>query len=202
MASARALQTCLFEPAVQAPEGFRLQAELIDACAEAQLIATMADLPFAPFDFYGHKAHREVVHYGWRYDYGSRRIGRADPLPGFLDPLRARAAAFAGVSGEALQQALINAYRPGAGIGWHRDKAHFEAVVAVSLGAPASLRLRRRLGASFERRTLTIPPRSAYLLSGPARWEWEHSIAPGDQPRWSITFRTLSARPDGALPLA
>jgi alkylated DNA repair dioxygenase AlkB len=37
-----------------------------------------------------------------------------------------------------------------------------------------------------------VEPRSAYLLSGPARQDWEHSIAPGDTLRFSITFRTLS----------
>ena len=32
---------------------------------------------------------------------------------------------------------------------------------------------------------------SAYLLSGPARSEWEHSIPPVDATRYSITFRNL-----------
>ena len=30
------------------------------------------------------------------------------------------------------------------------------------------------------------------LLSGEARYDWEHRITPGDQLRFSITFRTLS----------
>ena len=47
---------------------------------------------------------------------------------------------------------------------------------------------------AFRRTSLELVPRSAYLLSGESRWEWEHSIAPGDQLRFSVTFRTLSAK--------
>jgi len=36
-------------------------------------------------------------------------------------------------------------------------------------------------------------PRSAYLLRGPARRDWEHSIRPVGELRFSVTFRTLRA---------
>jgi len=36
-------------------------------------------------------------------------------------------------------------------------------------------------------------PRSAYLMRGPSRTEWEHSIPAVDELRYSITFRTLRA---------
>jgi alkylated DNA repair dioxygenase AlkB len=53
-------------------------------------------------------------------------------------------------------------------------------------------RFRRAAGVrKWERVSLTAEPRSAYLLSGPARFEWEHSIPPVDALRYSITFRTL-----------
>ena len=45
--------------------------------------------------------------------------------------------------------------------------------------------------AGFRRANLELAPRSAYLLSGEARHDWEHSIAPGERLRFSITFRTL-----------
>jgi alkylated DNA repair dioxygenase AlkB len=48
------------------------------------------------------------------------------------------------------------------------------------------------LPTGFRRANLEVAPGSAYLLSGEARHEWEHSIAPGDQLRFSITFRSLS----------
>jgi alkylated DNA repair dioxygenase AlkB len=87
---------------------------------------------------------------------------------------------------------LLTRYDPGAGIGWHRDRPVFDHVVGVSLGAPAVLRLRRRTESGFERRALPLPPRSAYHLTGEARYGWEHSIAPIAATRWSVTFRSLS----------
>ena len=38
---------------------------------------------------------------------------------------------------------------------------------------------------------IVAEPRSAYLLSGPARSVWEHSIPPVGEPRYSVTFRNL-----------
>jgi alkylated DNA repair dioxygenase AlkB len=187
-------QADLFAAAPPAPEGFRYQRELISAAEEEALTAELAGLPFAPFDFHGHLANREVAGFGLRYDYGRREVLAAPPIPAFLLPLRDKVGAFAGAPGEDFVQLLINRYRPGAGIGWHRDKPQFEAVVGVSLGSPCLFRFRRKAGAGWDRLSLTVEPRSAYLLGGPARHEWEHSIPPQDEPRYSITFRTLAAR--------
>jgi alkylated DNA repair protein (DNA oxidative demethylase) len=49
-----------------------------------------------------------------------------------------------------LVQALLIRYDPGAGIGWHRDRPLFEHVVGISLGAPATMRFRRRRPAHFQ----------------------------------------------------
>lgn len=67
----------------------------------------------------------------------------------------------------------------------------FERVVALSFLAPCNLRLRRKAGDRWERRTVTIAPRSGYLLSGIVREEWEHSILPMEQLRYSVTFRSF-----------
>jgi alkylated DNA repair dioxygenase AlkB len=53
------------------------------------------------------------------------------------------------------------------------------------------LRFRRGPERGSERVTLTLEPRSGYVLSGPARSEWQHSILEVDALRYSITFRTL-----------
>ena len=68
----------------------------------------------------------------------------------------------------------------------------FEQVVGISLGSLATLRFRQRATSGFRRANLELAPRSAYLLSGEARHDWEHGIAPGDVLRFSITFRALS----------
>lgn len=182
-------------PAVT-PAGFRYWPDVITRAEEAALVAELEPLPFRPYEFRGYLANRRVVGFGARYDDASRKVGAAAPIPEWLQPLRARVAGLAGVAPEAFASALINEYAPGAGIGWHRDRPQFGLVASVSLLSPAVLRLRRRTGAAFERAAMPLAPRSAYLLSGAARYGWEHSITPGEALRYSITFRTLAG--DGA----
>jgi alkylated DNA repair dioxygenase AlkB len=104
--------------------------------------------------------------------------------------LRAKVAAFTGHAPEAFEQALISLYEPGAAIGWHRDRPEFKDVAGVSLLTPCRFRLRRAVGERWERKAFEAAPRSAYLLSGPSRTEWEHSIPPLEARRYSVTFRT------------
>ena len=191
--SARLNQPDLFAEREAGPEGFRYRADLLEAAEAALLAQRLADLPFQPFDFHGHLANRQVVGFGLRYDYATRQVKAAPPIPDWLMGLREKAAFFADRPAEAFVQVLINAYPPGSGIGWHKDKPHFEEVVGVSLGAPCTLRFRLKKGEGWERQSLLVEPRSAYLLSGPARWLWEHSIPPLQAHRHSITFRTLAS---------
>ncbi|HEX7687590.1 MAG TPA: 2OG-Fe(II) oxygenase, partial [Burkholderiaceae bacterium] len=84
-------------------------------------------------------------------------------------------------------------YAPGTPLGWHRDVPEFEDVFGVSLGSPALLRFRPWPPDAPKRSDivrLTAAPRSIYALRGPARWAWQHSVAPVEALRWSITFRT------------
>jgi hypothetical protein len=90
-----------------------------------------------------------------------------------------------------LQHVLVMAYGPGAAIGWHRDKSAFGEIVGISLRSACTFRLRRAVGARWERVSLSAEPRSAYLLSGAARSEWEPSIPAVDALRYSVTFRNL-----------
>ena len=175
------------------PEGFAYEEEAITADDEQSLIVQFEAMPFKPFEFYAFRGNRHVVSFGWRYDYSGAAMRRSDDIPAFLLPLRERAAAFAGIAADALQQVLINKYAPGAGIGWHRDRPMFEDVIAVSLGASCTLRLRIRQGDGWERASQLVRPRSAYLLRGPARREWEHSVPPLNRLRYSVTFRNFVA---------
>jgi alkylated DNA repair dioxygenase AlkB len=186
-------QTDLFAPAPgpALPDGFRYQPALIPPDAEAALLDEVRALPFREFEFHGYVGKRRVVSYGWHYDFAARVLRKADDIPPSLLALREPAAAFAGLAPDRLQHVLVTEYGEGAGIGWHRDKDVFGEVVGISLLAPCVFRLRRRAGAGWERASLTAEPRSAYLLSGPARTEWEHSIPPVAALRYSITFRNL-----------
>jgi alkylated DNA repair dioxygenase AlkB len=172
------------------PSGLTHVDDFLSAAEESGLLASVRHLPFQPFAFHGWFGKRETVSFGWRYDFNDSRVHAAPAIPDFLLPLQGRAAAFAGLSPTALEQALVVRYDVGAGIGWHRDRPVFDKVIGISLLAPCVLRFRRRDGYGFRRFSLDAAPRSAYLLSGEIRHEWEHSIAPMEQMRFSITFRS------------
>jgi alkylated DNA repair dioxygenase AlkB len=173
-------------------EGFRYQDGLFTAAEERAFVRGFEGLPFKPFEFHGHLGNRRVVSFGWRYDYSGARLKKAETTPEFLLPLRQFAARFGGVKPEEFAHTLVTEYAPGAGIGWHRDKAQFGKVVGLSFCAPCRLRFRRRQGERWERRAIDVAPRSAYLLDGEARRVWEHSITPMEKLRYSVTFRTLA----------
>ncbi len=173
--------------------GLSTATDIIDSSEEAALIAGIDGEALAPFRFQGWLGKRLTHSFGWNYDFENGAFAEADPLPDWLRPLRTRAAEFAGLDPEALVQILLIRYDPGAGIGWHKDRPLYEHVIGVSLGHAATMRLRRRIDQRFERASVPLAPRSIYHLSGEVRNAFEHSIAPMDVPRWSVTFRSLRA---------
>jgi alkylated DNA repair dioxygenase AlkB len=190
---ARLTQTDLFGAQLRLPDGFRYEPGVISPGDEATLIERIAGLTLRPFEFQGYEGKR-VRSYGWRYVFERQALERAEEIPPFLLPLRDAAGLFAGIAAEELEQALVTEYDAGAAIGWHRDRAVFGRVVGFSLAAECLFRFRRKVGRRWERAALTAERRSAYLLSGPARTEWEHSIPPVAALRYSVTFRTLRRR--------
>ena len=172
--------------------GLKYHEELISEAEEELLIERLMASDLEPFRFHGWLGNRKTKTFGWRYDFDDASFAPTDPLPRWLLPLRETAAEFAEIDPDEFVHVLLARYDPGAGIGWHRDRDVFEQVVGFSLAAPATLRFRRRRAGGFDRANLDVAPRSAYLLSGEARWEWEHSIVPGNELRFSITFRALS----------
>ena len=174
--------------------GFAYEANFLGRDEEAALIARIGGIALEPFRFQGWLGKRLTATFGWRYDFDDASFGPAEPMPDWLLPLRAQAAAFAGLEPQELTQASINRYDPGAGIGWHRDRAVFDRVVGVSLGAPTVMRFRQRTPGSFRRATAPLTPRSAYLMTGEARHDWEHSVPEQAATRWSIMFRNLSEK--------
>jgi len=195
----------------QPPPGFRYRTGFLEAVEERALVEWIETLPLTQFEFHGYLAKRRVVSFGWKYEYDERALHRAEPIPEMLFPLRERAAGFVGCRAEDLVQSSVVEYRPGTSIGWHRDKPMFGEVVGVSLRSPCTFRFRRRIGTrdarAWQRFSFTAEPRSIYLMSGPARTDFEHSIPAVASLRYSITFRTLrdegwekppeSAHPDG-----
>ena len=175
------------------PPGFAYEPEFLHRDEEAQLIALIGSLPMAAAKYKSYTARRRVVSYGGSFDYDANELLPTTDLIDELHPLRARVAQWAGVAPEALVHVLVAEYAPGTPLGWHRDVPEFEHVFGVSLGAPAVLRLRPFPPVAPKRADvvkLRAAPRSIYAMRGPARWGWQHSVAPVDELRWSITLRT------------
>lgn len=187
-------QIALFTQTDALPRGFRYQPELLTAQEEQHLLSEMRHLPFKEFLFQGFVGKRRIVSYGWQYDFNERALRQAQEIPAFLFPLRGAAANFAGLLPEQLAQVLLTEYDAGASIGWHRDKGVFGDVVGISLLSACRFRFRRKVGTEWQRASLTAEPRSAYLLRGPSRTEWEHSIPAVEALRYSVTFRTLRSK--------
>jgi alkylated DNA repair dioxygenase AlkB len=176
------------------PEGFRLAAELIAENQQTDLLAKMQSLPFKEFEFHGFLGKRRVISFGWRYDFTGGGLQKTDDIPTFLLPARKLAAAFADLQPADLQHVLLTEYRPGAAIGWHKDRSVFGDVIGISLLAPCTFRMRQKLGSRWRRASVMLEPRSVYSLRGGARTAWEHSIPAVASLRYSITFRTMSTR--------
>ena len=192
-----ALQTDLFGTPLL--PGLRQKDDFVTLEEERALIARIDDAGLTPFRFQQWTGKRLTHSFGWSYDFQTGSFAPTDAIPQWLMPFKTRAARFAGLEPDSLVQALLIRYDPGAGIGWHRDRPVFEHVIGISLGEPATMRFRRRVGMRFERTSAPLAPRAIYHMSGEARHDWEHSIGGMQAPRWSVTFRSLTHR-DGQAP--
>jgi alkylated DNA repair dioxygenase AlkB len=186
-------QAELFEKRPEYPAGFRYVREFISRAQEQRLLNDFQRLEFKPFEFHGFLGKRRIVAFGWRYDFNGGGLQKTDDIPPFLHAIRSEVAAFAKLKACDLQQVLLTEYRPGATIGWHKDRAVFDDVVGISLMSTCTFRLRKKAASGWKRTSIELEPRSAYLLQGEVRREWEHSIPAVSQLRYSITFRNFRA---------
>jgi alkylated DNA repair dioxygenase AlkB len=159
---------------------------------EFDLIERIRRLPLVPFQFGAFEGKRRVASFGFKYDYAQQRLEEAGEVPEWLVPMIAKVEAYGGPAAK-IRQVLCTEYDAGVGIGWHRDKPHFDEVFGLSLGSSCKFRFRRKRGEKWERFTLDVAPRSLYIMTGESRHVWEHSIPPVEEPRYSITFRSMSS---------
>jgi DNA oxidative demethylase len=174
------------------PEGLLYREDFISAKEEAQFLSDLDALEFREVVMHGQAARRTVRMFGLDYDYEHGDLVPADPLPTSMSWLRDRCAEWMERDPADLVQILVSRYPAGAGIGWHRDAPMFGSKIAgVSLLAPCRMRFQRTVQGTRSVAELVLAPRSAYLLSGKARWSWQHSIPATKALRYSLTFRTL-----------
>ena len=187
----RLSQLALFDERPPGPGGLKYVADFVSPETERELIAHIASLPLKPFQFGAFEGHRQVKSFGFRYDYTLQKLTESDPIPGWLQVVAREVERFDQLPAGSIRQVLCTDYDVGVGIGWHRDKPHFEEVFGLSLASACKFRFRRRHGDKWERFTLNAAPRSLYRMQGEARHDWEHSIGAVEQRRYSITFRTM-----------
>ncbi|WP_285410351.1 alpha-ketoglutarate-dependent dioxygenase AlkB [Variovorax sp. efr-133-TYG-130] len=194
-----AAQPDLFgEAPAAAVDGLRYERAFLSLAEEAELLGIVQGLPLKEMRYMEYTARRRGTSFGGSYDFDTNRLKPGPPLPEALHPLRAKVAAWAGIAPEDLGHMLIAEYRPGTPLGWHRDVPDFEDIIGVSLHNDAVMQFRPYVPgapasgpAALE---FLIEPRSVYLLRGPARWAWQHAIAPTEALRYSITLRTRRTR--------
>ena len=173
--------------------GLSLSDEVISRGDEAGLLQCISRLDLAPFQFQGWEGKRLTTSFGSSYDYQRGRLLEAPPIPHWLLPVRDAAARAFERKPDRFVQALVIRYDPGVGIGWHRDRPQFDEVIGLSLVSAAELAFRRRRSdGRFDRLKIRLEPRSAYLLSGEVRKDWEHGIARHGDLRFALTFRSLA----------
>lgn len=183
-------QLGLFAVPDEGPAGLRYTDNFIEPAVEQSLVGRIAALPLERFQFGAFEGNRRVASFGCRYDYTLQRLAEAEPIPDWIMPIARQAEAWAKLPEASVRQVLCTEYEAGVGIGWHRDKPHFDKILGLSLGSACKFRFRRRSGDKWQRHTLEARPRSLYMMEGEARSQWEHSIPPVKAHRYSITFRT------------
>jgi alkylated DNA repair dioxygenase AlkB len=181
----------LFTSSTAEPAGLCYASDFVGAQTEQELIGQIAALPLKPFQFGQYEGKRRVASFGFSYDYATRRLQEGQPIPGWLTSIISQVESFGGPETH-IRQVLCTEYDTGVGIGWHRDRPHFDRVFGLSLGSACKIRFRRAMDQGWQRFTIDAEPRSLYLLSGASRQLWEHSIAAVEAPRYSITFRTMA----------
>lgn len=172
-------QYTLFDTGASLPNGLVYKPNFITADEEEALLAYIqnASMPYLRFG-----------------EHASKRRGMSfeHDLPTFLTPLQLRISKWLSVPRGVVNEAFVQEYPPGYGIGWHRDR-ETPLVVGVSLLGWARMRFRplSKIGDAKSVVSFEVEPRSAYVMQGEIATRWQHSVAPVMALRYSITFRAL-----------
>jgi alkylated DNA repair dioxygenase AlkB len=188
------MQQPLFPIESSLPDGFSYFPDFINEEEEIQLLETISSLELRPLIFQGFTAKRRVQSYGYDYNFDRRSVAKGTEIPSGFTALISKVAGHFSMKKDELAEVLITEYPPDAVINWHRDAPPFDIVIGISLLSDCMFRFRPYDKSKQGRKSiasLTVQRRSMYILKGESRTEWEHSIAPVKEKRYSITLRTL-----------
>ncbi|MDB4430906.1 alpha-ketoglutarate-dependent dioxygenase AlkB [Pseudomonadales bacterium] len=142
---------------------------------------------------------RRTQHYGWRYDYKARKVTqemKLGALPHFVSRI-AKSVVWNGLAMQEPDQAILNEYQVGQGIGFHIDcePCFGDKIFSLSLGSSAVMNFKR----GDTKRSILLEPRSLLMMYGDARHLWQHSIPSRKSDngiartrRVSVTLRTVT----------
>jgi alkylated DNA repair dioxygenase AlkB len=184
----------LFDISPPTPPGFAYHPDFINPGEENRLLKIIQDLDLQTMKFHEYEAKRKVMSFGRGWSFTEQQLKEGQPIPGSFEFLVQGVADKLDIDKAQIAQFLITEYPAGSVINWHRDAPPFAIIAGVSLLADCSFKLRPHDKSKQTRKATIVYPvnrRSLYTMQGEAKTEWQHSTAPLDKVRYSLTFRTL-----------
>ena len=176
------------------PKGFQYFPDFITTREEDALIQSISGVPLHTFVFQGFEAKRKVASFGFDWSFENRTLTKGRDIPSLFEPLIEKVALRLSLPVKAFAEVLLTEYPVGSVINWHRDAPPFDIIVGISLLSDCIFRFRPHEKSKQSRNSIISMPvrrRSLYEIKGEARTDWEHSILPVKNKRYSITLRTL-----------
>jgi alkylated DNA repair dioxygenase AlkB len=184
----------LFPAELKLPEGFFYQPDFLTEKEERDLLHEISGIRLHTFLFQGFEAKRKVKSFGYDYSFDKKSLSEGESIPSVFHPIIKKVADLLSLATSDFAELLLTEYPIGSVINWHRDAPPFELIAGISLRSDCTFRLRPQEKAKQSRSSIISFPvkrRSLYVMQGPARSDWQHSISPVKQVRYSITLRTL-----------
>ena len=176
------------------PEGFKYYPDFLSADEEVELCKEISKLELHNLNYHGYKANRKTASFGYDYNFDNNKLTRGKDIPAAFNFIVEKTASHLSIERNMFAELLITEYPPGSVINWHRDVPQFDLIAGISLLTDCTFRLRPYEKAKQTRSSIISFPvrrRSLYTMQNSARWNWQHSILPVKEMRYSITFRTF-----------
>jgi alkylated DNA repair dioxygenase AlkB len=176
------------------PNGFTYITDFITAEEENNLITIIKNFELKNLNFQGYEAKRKVASFGYDWSFEKRVLSQGKEIPNDFEWLIKRVSNYINVPENLVSELLITEYPKDSVINWHRDAPPFDTIIGISLLSDCVFKLRPHEKSKQNRKNIISLPvlrRSLYIMKDEARTDWEHSIAPVKEVRYSITLRTL-----------
>jgi len=146
------------------PQGLSLQPNVITPEKEHEIISWLDNQTWST------ELSRRTQHYGYNYNYKTKDLTLGTPIKGPLLEI-SQTIERAGLMKPV--QCIVNEYYRDQGISPHIDKLSFgPTIIGISIGSDVSMTFNR----NTEKFECFLPQRSMMMMTGPARYEWRHSI--------------------------